>query len=262
MTRLGWLAVCVLCGCQGQPVLEVSLGQKAFEVKDAVFFSSMQGFGPPSTFVVFGDQPGLCQRFEDQRNVCNARIAPDVHDGLIGTLSRPVGVTGPVGWLVLRSGAEGPAVVVPDELGLSTPGASLTAGASPARHATKNRAVIEHLVAGDTAVFSFESELDDGQAFRGRVEASWCPALDMGRRHNMLERPAGTSSSFSYDASQQLTAWHDRAECQGETNESQCTISAAAVTCTCVREGVTSTCSTTSQPDKWPSSCCNLRFGD
>lgn len=262
MTRLGWISAFVLCGCQGQPVLEVSLGEKAFEVKDAIFFSLTHNFGPPTTHVVFGGQTGLCQAFEDPRNVCNARIVPDVHDGLVSTLSRPVGVTGPLGWLVLRSGSEGPALVLPDDLRLGTPGASLTEGAAPVFRSTKNRAVIEQLVAGDSATFSFESELGDGRGFRGRVEASWCPALDMVRRHTMLEQTAGTASSYGYDDSQQLVGWHDQAECQGETNVGDCTTTATVVTCTCRREGVTSTCSTSRDPDKWPSSCCNLRFGD
>ncbi|MBL8936864.1 MAG: hypothetical protein JNM69_20055 [Archangium sp.] len=262
MTRLGWISAFVLCACQGQPVLEVSLGGKAFEVKDAVYFSLTHALGPPTTHVVFGDQPGLCQAFEDRRNVCNARVVPDVHDGLVNTLSRPVGVRRPLGWLVLRSGSDGPALVLPDDLRLGTPGASLTEGATPALHATKNHAVIEQLVAGDSATFSFDSELSDGREFRGRVEASWCPALDMVRRYNSLELPAGTSSSYVYDDAQQLTGWHDRAECEGEVIDGQCTTTATSVTCRCLREGVTSTCSTSRAPDKWPSSCCNLRFGD
>ncbi|MBM4780314.1 MAG: hypothetical protein GQE15_21645 [Archangiaceae bacterium] len=261
MTRLTWLAVFVMCGCQGQPVLEVSLGGKAFEVKDAVFFSVVHHFGPPTTFVVFGDQPGLCRAFEDPRNVCNARIDPHVRDGLFGALSRPVDLTRPLGWLVLRSATEGPATVVKDDLELSTPGATLTEGPGSVLHAAKNHAVIEQLVAGDAAIVSFESELDDGRAFRGRVEAGWCPALDMVRRHTRLERPAGTSGSFSYDDTQRMIGRFERSECEGETIESQCRGDATGVTCTCVRDGVTSTCAGTSDANRSLVSCCNLRFG-
>lgn len=258
MTRLGLLAICVLCGCQGQPVLEVSLGQKPFEVKDAVYVSLMHSFGAPSTLVVFGDQPDLCQAFDDARNICNALVVPDVHDGFLSTLSRPVGVKRALGWLVLRSGTEGPALVVPDELGLATPGASLTPGAGPAIHATKNRAVIEHLFVGDSGTFSFESELSDGRTFRGRVEASWCPALDMFRRHNAsLGQNRGTSGGPSGDGFVQV------ASCGTDSIEERCSAAVDGVEqCTCLRAGVTSTCSVTLDPAKRRESCCNLRFGD
>lgn len=258
MTRLRWLAVCVLCGCQGEPVLEVSLGQKAFEVKDAVFFSFMFSTSPPTTLVVFGDQQGLCQAFEDPRNVCNAMLAPDVHDGFISTLSRPVGVTRPLGWLVMRSATEGPALVVPDGLGLATPGASFTMGQDRALRSVKNRAVIDHLVVGDSGTFSFESELSDGRAFRGRVEASWCPALEMVRRHNeSLSQSGGINSGPSGDGFVQV------ATCGNDSIEERCSAAVDGVEqCTCRHAGVTSTCSITLDPTKRRESCCNLRFGD
>jgi hypothetical protein len=158
-------------------VFEVSLGEQAFEVKDAVFFSLQHALAPPTTLVVFGDQPGLCQRVGDARNVCNARVAPDVHGGFVNALSRPIGVTRPLGWLVMRSATEGAALVAPDGLGLGTPGASLTEGAHAALHARKNRVVIEQLVAGDVGAFSFQSALSDGRA------------LARARRGDLVPRP-------------------------------------------------------------------------
>lgn len=259
MSRSGLFAVVVLCGCQGQPVLEVSLGDKAFEVKDAVFFSLQHSLAPPTTLVVFGDQPGLCQRFDDARNVCNARMAPDVHDGLINTLSRPAGATRPLGWLVMRSATEGPALVAPDDLRLGTPGASLTEGAQPALHSTKNRVVIDQLVVGDVGTFSFQSELSDGRAFRGRVEATWCPALDMVNRYSKLTQPAGNNSGPL--PSPQLGR-SERAECEGDLIDSQCLDSGRGVTCSCTQAGVTSTCEGRRDPDKGIVSCCSFRFGD
>ena len=156
MRRLVWLVVVGVCACQGQPVLEVSLGDKPFEVKDAVFFSLQYPTSAPTTLVVLGDQPGRSQRSDDVRNVCNARTVPDVQDGLSNALSRPVGVTAPLGWLVMRSATEGPALVVPDAFGYGTPGASLTEGAKPVLHSTKNRVVIDQLVTGDVGAFSFQ----------------------------------------------------------------------------------------------------------
>lgn len=262
MRRLAWLVVVGVCACQGQPVLEVSLGDKTFEVKDAVFFSLQYATSPPTTLVVFGDQPGLCQRFDDVRNVCNARTVPDVHDGLVNALSRPVGVSAPLGWLVMRSATEGPAAVVPDGLGQGTPGASLTEGAQPVVHSTKNRVVIDQLVTGDVGTFSFQSELSDGRAFRGRVEATWCPALEMVSRHNRLTHPAGTSGGIIVDDAQKPTGWREQAECQGESIDARCLTTSSGVTCTCTRAGVTSTCEGSGAPARGIVSCCNLRFGD
>lgn len=262
MRRLAWLVVVGVCACQGQPVLEVSLGDKTFEVKDAVFFSLQYATSPPTTLVVFGDQPGLCQRFDDVRNVCNARTVPDVHDGLVNALSRPVGVSAPLGWLVMRSATEGPAAVAPDGLGQGTPGASLTEGAQPVLHSTKNRVVIDQLVTGDVGTFSFQSELSDGRAFRGRVEATWCPALEMVSRHNRLTHPAGTSGGIIVDDTQKTTGWRGEALCQGDSIESRCLTSSSGVTCTCVRAGVTSTCEGRGDPTTGIVSCCNFRFGD
>lgn len=257
MTRLVWMAAVVL-GCQGQPVLEVSLGGAPFEVKDAVFYSTVSAFGQPSTFVVFGDRSELCGAFEDDQNLCNANIVPDVHDGVTGALARPVGGAQTLGWLMLRSGIEGPALVVPDQLGLATPGASLTRGAEPAVRSTKNRVVLEHVVAGASATVSFESELTDGRPFRGRVEASWCPALDMVRRHNeSLRGPVGVSSSAvppDYVSVAQCGAESISAKCRENADGSE--------ECTCLRAGATSTCRATPDPRRSHPSCCNLRFGD
>lgn len=254
MTRMTWMAV-VMLGCQSQPVPEVSLGGAPFEVKDAVFFSTVAAFGLPSTFVVFGAQTELCRAFEDERNVCNARIAPDVHDGVIGALSRPVGVSTSLGWLTLRSGAEGAAVVVPDQIGLSTPGAALTVGGTPVVRSSKNRVVIEYFLTGDSATVAFESELVDGRPFRGRVEASWCPALDMVRRHN-----AGLGSGTRATRTPTFALV---AQCGGESIEERCHPGPDGTEdCTCLRAGTTSTCTVKPDASRPRQSCCTLRFGE
>ncbi len=264
MARLVWIVGLVLCGCQAQPVFEVSLGKDAFEVREAIFYSST--YSPsamPTTIVVFGARSGLCQAFEDPRNVCNARMVPDLHDGVFDVISRPIGVTEPLGWLALRSGTEGASLIAPDQNGLSTLGASLTHGQGPVLHAPKNRAVIEHFVSGGAATFSFESELSDGRPFRGRVEASWCPALGMFSRHNRLAQPAGLSGGAVMDSSNAVVGNVVRGECEGASIEGRCTISAAGeASCVCARGGVTSTCQTTPDTVKALNSCCNMRFGD
>lgn len=264
MARLVWIVGLVLCGCQAQPVFEVSLGKEPFEVREAIFYSSTySSIAMPTTIVVFGDQRGLCQAFEDPRNVCNARMVPDLHDGLFDVVSRPIGVTEPLGWLALRTGAEGAALIAPDQNGLSTLGASLTHGHAPALHAPKNRVVIEHFVSGDSATFSFESELSDGRPFRGRLEATWCPALGMISRHHRLERPAGLSGGAVLDSSNAVVGNVVRGECEGASIEGRCTISGPGeASCVCSRAGVTSTCQTTPDTVKALHSCCNLRFGD
>ncbi|MDP3233476.1 MAG: hypothetical protein Q8N26_11920 [Myxococcales bacterium] len=269
MTRLVWIAGLVLGGCQAQPVLEVSLGKDPFVVREAIFSSVTHSpFATPTTLVVFGDRSGLCQAFEDPRNVCNARIVPDLHDGVFDFISRPIGVTEPLGWLALRSDTEGASLITPDLLGLSTLGASLTHGQAPVLHAPKNRAVIEHFVGGDTATFSFESELSDGRPFRGRLEATWCPALSMISRYNNRlgqpdAKPAGVSGRAVLDSSNAVVGNVVQADCEGASVESRCTISASReANCTCERGGVTSTCQTTPDAVKALDSCCNLRFGD
>ena len=262
--RIEWLAVAMLWGCQGPGLPEVSLGRQPFEVREAIFFSSsVSAVAPPTTIVVFGDRSGLCQAFEDQRNICNARMVPDVHDGFVTSIARPIGVTEPLGWLALRSSTEGAALVVQDESGISTLGASLTHGTAPAVHASKNRAVIEHFVAGDTATFSFESELSDARAFRGRIDATWCSALGMLGRHNKLLLPAGTSGGAVLGGANEVVGNVVRGECEGATIEARCSIASATdASCTCSRGGVSSICATTPEAVKGLTSCCNLRFGD
>lgn len=262
--RFAWLPIVVCCGCQGQSVVEVSLGQKPFEVREAIFFaSSVSPIAAPTTIVVFGDRSGLCQAFEDPRNVCNSRMVPDINDGFITSLSRPIGAPEPLGWLTLRSASEGSAVVVQDESGRSTLGASLTQAQSPALHAVKNRAVIEHFVAGDAATFSFESELSDGRPFRGRFDAQWCPALGMVGRANALVHPAGTSGGAVLNDAKEVVGNVVRGECEGATIEARCTItSGSEASCACARGDVTTTCATTPDVVKRLESCCNLRFGD
>lgn len=264
MARLVLIAGLVLCGCQAQPVFEVSLGKEPFVVREAIFYSSTYpSIAMPTTLVVFGDRSGLCQAFDDPRNICNARLVPDLHDGVFDVISRPIGVTEPLGWLALRSGTEGASLITPDLLGLSTLGASLTHGQAPALHAPKNRAVIEHFVGGDAATFSFESELSDGRPFRGRVEATWCPALGMISRHNRLERPAGLSGGAVMDSSNAVVGNVVQANCEGSRVDGRCTISASGeASCTCERNGVTSTCQTTPDTVRGLNSCCNMRFGD
>jgi hypothetical protein len=264
--RLAWIPVVVFCGCQGQSVLEVSLGQQPFEVREAIFYSSSPRWTynwEPTTIVVFGNRSQLCQAFEDQRNVCNARLAPDINAGGFASFSRPIGVTESLGWLALRSATEGPALVVQDEFGTSTLGASLTQGQSPALHAVKNRAVIEHFVAGDAATFSFESELSDGRAFRGRIDATWCSALAMFGRLQKLKQPAGASGGAVVNDANEVVGNAVRGDCEGATISGRCAItSTTEAACTCVREGVTSTCTTTPDVVKSLNSCCNMRFGD
>jgi len=262
--RFAWISVVLCCGCQGQSVPEVSLGRAPFEVREAIFFaSSLSWTAAPTTIVVFGDRTGLCQAFEDPRNVCNSRMVPDIHDGSSTSLSRPIGVTEPLGWLALRSATEGAALVVQDEWARSTLGASLTEGKSPALHAVKNRAVIEHFVAGDAATFSFESELSDGRAFRGRIDATWCSALGMFRRQTTLMSPAGSSGGAVLNDANEVVGNVVRGECEGATIQGRCTItSGSEARCTCTRGDVTSTCTTTPDVVKGLTSCCDLRFGD
>ncbi len=265
MARLGWIAGLVLCGCQAQPVFEVSLGKDPFEVREAIFFTVSYSplFAAPTTLVVFGNRSGLCQAFEDPRNVCNARTSPDINDGVFDVISRPIGVTEPLGWLALRSGIEGAALIVPDYSGVSTLGASLTHGQAPVIHAAKNRAVIEHFVGGDTATFSFESELSDGRPFRGRLEATWCPALGMLGRHNAMTPPGSIGASVVVNDANDVVGNRFEAQCLGEMIDARCTITSKTdASCTCTKAGITSTCATTPAVVEGLGSCCNVRFGD
>ncbi len=53
----------------------------------------------------FARPRGLCQAFDVPRNVSNARIVTDLHDGVFDFISRPIGVTEPLGWLALTPDA-------------------------------------------------------------------------------------------------------------------------------------------------------------
>jgi hypothetical protein len=258
------LAAVLICGCHAEPVFEVSLGRKPFEVRDAIFLSASVGPGviAATTVVVFGGRAGLCKAFEDNRNICNAFNLPDVDDAALTLVARPIGVTEPLGWLMLRSATEGSAEVVPDASGRSTMGASLTEGVTPAVRTTRNRAVIERLVAGGDGAFSFESELRDGRAFRGRIDATWCPALGMFGRHNAL-LPGGIGASVVLNDANDVVGNRVEAQCLGEMMDARCTITSKTdASCTCTKAGITSTCATTPAVVEGLGSCCNVRFGD
>jgi hypothetical protein len=182
-------AVLLLIGC-GDP--DVVLGGQPFPVTSAAAlqleYETTLGLHQ-ATVVVFGttQNGSMCDALSRERNYCTLRSFPDLQLLGVWPFARPLGATGPTGFVLVPQLEPGRASSLPRVEDPTQYGVTLTADGVPRVRSQKHEVWIERVSQGKSVDVSFNATLADGRAFRGDVSAEWCPALLLGTRNELEE---------------------------------------------------------------------------